>query len=399
MIPVVQTADQEGEERTVLGLTREATRATFEELLEDYDYHRPRRGQYREGTIVRIEGEQIIVDLGLKREGIVPPQDVKRLDEELIEGLQVGDEIPVYILRPWDARGHLLVSINKGLEKLDWDRARELLDSGEVFEAPVVGHNRGGLLVQFGRLRGFVPRSHVSALTRGLSPQELGTAKASMVGQTIPLKVIEVSRRRRRLVLSERLAQRAHRKQQRERLLAELSEGDIRRGTVSGMTSYGAFVDLGGADGLIHISELAWHHVRHPREILNIGDEVDVYVLRVDRERERIGLSRKRLFPDPWTRVEEMYMVGQWVEGVVTDVVDFGAFVQLPDGIEGLVHISEMAGEEPKDPREILRSGEKVEVEILRIQPDRRRMKLSMQNGVVKEVNSSAQDEDTQGHG
>ncbi len=383
----------------MLELTGERTKATFEELLEDYDYRQPRRGEYREGTIVQIDEGEVIVDLGLKSEGIVPPQDIKRLDEEMVRGLQVGDEIPVYILRTQHAGGDLLVSINKGLEKWDWDRARGLLDSGDVCEAQVVEHNRGGLLVQFGRLRGFVPNSHVSALARGLSPEQLGACKARMVGQAISLKVIEVNRRRRRLVLSQRLALLAQRKQNRERLLAELSEGDIRRGTVSGLTNYGVFVDLGGVDGLIHISELAWHHVKHPREVLNIGDEVDVYVLRVDRERGRIGLSRKQLFPDPWTHVEDTYQVEQWVEGLVTGVVDFGAFVELPDGIEGLLHVSEMADSQPTDPKEVVQPGDKVQVKILRIQPERRRMSLSLRNGAAEEVNSSAEDEDAQGHG
>jgi small subunit ribosomal protein S1 len=279
----------------------------------------------------------------------------------------------VVVLRTWNRQEGLPVSINKGLQQQDWLRAKDLVESEQVIEAQVVDVNRGGVLVQFGGLRGFVPNSHLTSIPRGLRGQRLREAKSELLGQTLHLVVLEVKPRRRRLVLSERQAER----QRREQLLLELNEGDIRTGTVTNLVDFGAFVDLGGADGLIHISELDWKHVDHPREVLNVGDEVEVYVLRVDRKRQRIGLSRKRLLPDPWHTVTDNLIPGQIVGGTVTNVVDFGAFVDLGQGIEGLVHISETpAG---KATLAELNPGSPVTVRVLEIDQDRRRIALSLQ--------------------
>jgi small subunit ribosomal protein S1 len=305
----------------------------------EYDYTRPRRGEVYEATILAIGDNDMVVDLGVKRDGIVPPKDLDLVeDDSYVDSLEVGDRVPVVVLRTWGNHDGILVSLNKGLQRQDWLRAQELLEREEVLEAEVTEFNRGGAIVPFGRLRGFVPNSHLSSLPPGLRGKRLREAKANLVGQSLSLMVIEVNQQRRRLVLSERVAN-SHRRQQ---LFQELTEGDVRTGTVRNLVDFGVFVDLGGADGLIHISELDWKYVDHPKEVLNLGDEVEVYVLNVDRERERIGLSRKRLLPDPWNRVTGNLRKGDTLQGTVTNVEEFGAFVDLGEGVEGLVHVSEM---------------------------------------------------------
>jgi small subunit ribosomal protein S1 len=260
-----------------------------------------------------------------------------------------------------------------------------LQESGEVLDAEVVDFNRGGVLVSFGRLQGFVPNSHLTAIRRGLRGNRLREAKSELVGQTLHVVVIEVNQRRRRLVLSERKANRKRRKQ----VLKELTKGDVRTGTVTNLVDFGAFVDLGGVDGLIHISELDWKHVDRPGDVLSVGDEVEVYILSVDRERERIALSRKRLLPDPWYEVTENLYAGQSVEGTITNVVDFGAFVELEEGIEGLVHISAMpAG---KRTCEELTSGSPILVRVLQVDDNRRRIALSLR-GIEGAMSQAFQD-------
>jgi small subunit ribosomal protein S1 len=341
-------------------------------LENKFRYERPRRGEVREAVILEISENDILVDIGAKRDGVVPRNDLDLLDDAYCEELRVGDRVPVVILRPRGRRDGTIVSINKGLQQRDWLRAADLMATERILDAEVVDWNRGGVLVSFGRLRGFVPNSHLTAIPRGVRGQELREAKSSLLGQNLRLAVIEVNQRRRRLVLSERKANR----QRREQALRELTEGDVRTGTVVNLVDFGAFVDLGGVDGLIHISELDWTHVNHPGDVLSLGDRVEVYVLSVDRERERVGLSRKRLLPDPWHAVTEGLDVGQVVKGDVTNVVDFGAFVDLGQGIEGLVHVSEMPTGKAT-PTE-LQPGSPIAVRVLEIEHDRRRIALSL---------------------
>jgi small subunit ribosomal protein S1 len=264
------------------------------------EYERPRRGEVHESTILSVGESDILVDLEGKRDGVVQLRDLQMLEDEYRESLEVGDEVPVYILKEVGPNGNVVASIKKGLENADWLRAQDLYENGEVVKAEVIDVNRGGVLVQFGRLRGFVPNSHLTSIPRGLRGKRLKEEKSELVGETLPLVVIEVKQRRRRLILSERVAN----KRQREQLLEELAEGDIRTGIVQNIVDFGAFVDLGGVDGLIHISELDWDFVEHPKDVLSIGDEVEVYVLEVDRERERIALSRKRVIPQHYVEEE-----------------------------------------------------------------------------------------------
>jgi len=359
----------------------------LEEFLEgeEYAYHRPQRGDIRKGVILSIGPEEVVVNIGLKREGIVPSGDLERLGEEAVSELEVGDEVPVFILKPRDQNGNMVVSLHRARLEQDWLNAQELLASGEVWEGVVSGYNRGGLVVPFGKVRGFVPASQITNFPRRLSPEQRESKLAEMVGRKLHLRVIEVDRRRRRLVFSERSGERAWREQQRERLMQELCEGDIVHGTVSNLCDFGAFVDIGGADGLVHVSELSWRRVRHPREVLQVGEEVDVYVLRLDYERKRIGLSIRRLQPEPWTLIDDKYDVGQLVEGTVTKVTDFGAFALIKEGVEGLIHISELSEPAPNHPNEIVKEGERLLLRIVKLDVRRRRLGLSLKRVLQSE--------------
>ncbi len=365
----------------------------FGSLLDGYyGFDQPERGDIREAEILQIHETEIVVDLGVKRDGIVPAQDIERMSPSLRKSLHVGDIVPVYILNPNDSDGNLIVSINLGLQGHDWDRARHLLESGELVEAKITGYNKGGLLVEFGRLEGFIPTSHCLDIPQGLSGAERREAMERLIGRTMGLKVIEVNQRRRRLILSQREAQREWRSNQKQRLLNELKVGDVVRGTVTGIRDFGVFVDIGGADGLIHVSELAWHRVPHPSDVVSVGDEIEVHVLELDHEKQRIALSLARTQPDPWDVVLETYSVGQIVEGTVNNVVDFGAFVVLDDGIEGLLHVSEMADGTLTEPYSYVKRGDRVVMRIVRIEPEEKRIGFTQRDlGITHPVTAQAE--------
>jgi small subunit ribosomal protein S1 len=346
----------------------------------------PRRGEIRLATVLQIERNEIIVDMGAKRDGFVTSQDIDRLDEKVRGSLKIGDPIHVYVINPQDADGNLIVSINMGLQQQDWDRARSLLDSDDVVEVEVKGYNRGGVLVQWNRLDGFIPSSHMVTVSSGLQGNERRDAIEGITNEKLGVKVIEVDQTRRRLIFSEREAQREWRAQQKARLLSELKEGDVVEGTVTGLRDFGAFVNIGGADGLIHVSELAWHRVDHPRDVLNIGDTIKVHVLSLDRKTNRIALSRKRLLNDPWENAMEKYHEGQQVEGNVTNVVDFGAFIALDDGLEGLLHLSEMGDGTLKEPHSYVKKSDRLQLRISRLEPEKRRVGFTQRWGTDQPI-------------
>jgi small subunit ribosomal protein S1 len=351
----------------------------FAALLEaSFAEEMPERGDIVTGIIVSVDNQGLIVSVdGMKRDGIVPRRDLERMNVEPSQ-FHVGDEIDIMILRMEDDEGNLVLSLSQAQQTEDWKRAEELLAAEGVFEGVVGDANRGGLIVPFGNLRGFVPASHVLDLPRGLSEDDRKLRMMRMIGQTISMRVIEVNRKRRRLVFSQRDAQRGNREQRKEVLLDQLHEGETRTGVVSGLRDFGAFVDLGGADGLIHISELAWHRVNHPREVLKVGDEVQVYILRLDSEGKRIGLSLKRLQDNPWASVEENYHVGQLVEGTISRVAQFGAFVSLDPGIEALLHTSQIAEPPPEDPSLVVHEGQRLVMRVISIEADKQRLGLSL---------------------
>ena len=276
----------------------------------------------------------------------------------------------------------------------DWRAAQQSMENGDILELEVTGYNRGGLLVTLGGLRGFVPASQLLKPPRQADEEGRMAELASRVGEVLSLKIIELDRDRNRLILSERAANTEE--TQAEKLLAEICEGDIRRGRVTNLCSFGAFVDLGGIEGLIHISELSWGRVAHPSDVLKSGEEVEVYVLNVDRERRRIGLSLRRLKPDPWSTVEERYHVGQIVQGVITNVVSFGAFARLEEGLEGLIHISELAEGNFLHPRNVVKEGDVVTARIIHIDGKNHRLGLSLRqvNNVQEDKSGSDSDDD-----
>jgi small subunit ribosomal protein S1 len=345
---------------------------SFEELEE------ARRGDVLSGTILAVDKQGIIVDLGLKRDGVVQRSEFEALGDD--HPYIVGHKVTVMVIKPEDQDGNLVVSIFQARASKDWDVAQAQMDAGDLYTGRVASTNQGGLIVPFGDLRGFVPASHVLNLPRGLDDETRSRHLSQMVGKELTLKIIEVNAQRRRLVFSQREAQRESRDQAKERLLANLKEGDIVRGKVSSLRDFGAFVDLGGADGLIHVSELAWRRVRHPGEILSVGMDVEAYVLQLDREGRRIGLSLKRLESNPWADAEQRYQLGQEVEGIVSRVVSFGAFIELASGIEALLHISQMGNPPPAKPEDVLAVGDTVMAEIIAFEPGRQRMGLALKS-------------------
>ncbi len=271
----------------------------------------------------------------------------------------------------------------------DWIWARQLYRDDETVELPVVGYNRGGLLVEARTLRGFVPVSHLVDVDPTLDESTRESALAEHVGRTICLKVIEYDPERGRLVLSERAAQAGPGR--RLELLSSLQPGDRVRGRVTNITRFGVFVDLGGVEGLIHVSELSWGRVRHPSDVVTWGEEIEVHVLSIDSEQCRVALSLKELMPDPWRDVEERYNVGDIVEGVVTNVVKFGAFVGLEEGLEGLVHVSELGDGHLLHPRSAVREGDRVRVRILHLDAAARRLGLTLRDVPQSDLEGDAE--------
>jgi len=416
-----------------------ANEGTMQELLEgSLEVPRSRRGDFVRGVVVSKSDTEILVDIGGKSEGVVAGREFERMGPVAIASVKVGEEVLAYVLRPEDSDGRVLLSLSRAQLERDWRKVEQLFNNGEAIERTVAGVNKGGVIVRLGRVRGFVPASQLSREHRGnpeipspareAAPEATETAEPTeapegaeavvmteapptmsegegegegvgavgadeqgaveseaggerwqhLIGEKLLLKVVEIDRRRNRLILSERAAAREWRKLRKEELIDQLQPGQVLDGRVSTLCSFGAFIDLGGADGLVHLSELAWQHVRHPSEVLQVNQQVKVQVLSVDRDRKRIGLSVKRLVPEPWETVGDRYSVGQLVEGSITKITDFGAFAQLEDGVEGLVHVSELSDRRVRHPNEVVTEGDKVTLRVIRVEPEKRRIGLSL---------------------
>jgi len=341
-----------------------------------------REGEIVRGVVVQVDADGVMVDVRTKSEGIIPRAEVDALGEE---ALQVGQEIDVYIVRIEDEEGNLIVSKQKADYEKGWQNIVDAQETGEIIKATVEESVRGGLIVNLGTYgQGFVPASHVSARR----PRNL----SKYVGQTLPLRVIEVDRKRKRVVLSHRLVLEEEKKRQREETLRSLAEGQIREGVVRRLTDFGAFVDLGGIDGLLHVSEMAWTRVNQPSEMLRVGDKIQVMILKLNLEENRISLGRRQLLPDPWREVPRLFHEGEIVRGRVTRTGPFGAFVQLPNGIEGLVQMSELAERRVGNAEEVVTVGQEVEVKILQIRAEDRRMALSLRQAAQDRERAEYQD-------
>lgn len=347
----------------------------FQKLLDEYEPVSLQRGQYVEGRVVQIDGNSMLVDVAAKRTAIIPPQDLSNISEEELAKISEGDEVFLYVLRTPVGDDDLLVSLQKGLQYQDWADAESHMEEETLLKLELLGHNKGGLIAKFGHLRGFIPNSHIPALQSIYDRNEMARQKAKMVGEELLLKVIEVNPDRKRLVLSAKAAQKERRG---ERLLElKLKEGETIQGRITNLVKFGAFVELGGVEGLVHISEIDWDHVEKPADYLSKGEEIEVLIQSVDIEKERISLSRKALLPNPWQAFANAHQGGELIEGVVTSVLDFGAFLMVEDGIEGLLHVSEMHGARDSQPADILQPGDLLLVRIIGIEPDRERLSLS----------------------
>src|SRR3990170_7390499 len=353
----------------------------MESLLNEQELNidLPQIGDIRTGVIAGVSSAQILVSIGAKSEGVISGRELDQLSTEEREALQVGQEVHVFVINPEDANGNVVLSLKRAQEQLSWENVERLVESEDVVDSKITGFNKGGLIVVVEGLRGFVPSSQISAMRRGQSTGDTPEQRwQKMVGQPITVRIIEVDRERRRLILSERAASTESRQSIKERVIDELEVGQTYTGRVTSLSDFGAFVNINGADGLVHLSELSWERVQHPREVLEVGQEVKVKVINIDREKKRIGLSLRALADDPWKSRVEKFAVGQLVEGVITRLTKFGAFARLEGDIEGLIHISELSENRVEHPKEVLKDGDVKTLRVIRIESDQHRIGLSL---------------------
>ncbi len=340
--------------------------------VPNYDITIPEfeQGDVVSGRVVRIDKDEVLVDIGYKSEGVIPLNELSiRKSVNVADEVQLGEMIDALVMEKEDQDGRLVLSKKRARFEKAWKRIEAASTAGATVEGTVIEVVKGGLILDLG-VRGFLPASLVDIRR----VQDLD----EFMGQKLECKVIELNRSRNNVVLSRRAVLEHDRREVRQRILDDLEPGKVVEGTISNIVDFGAFVDLDGIDGLIHISELSWSHVNHPSEVLNVGEKVDVKVLEIDRERQRISLGLKQTQADPWQSVIETYQMNDIVPGKVTKVVTFGAFVEIHAGVEGLVHISELADHHVENPREVVNQGDELEVRIIEIDADRRRLSLSL---------------------
>ncbi len=341
----------------------------------------PTAGEIRDGIIASLSDNQILVSIGAKSEGIISGKEFDAIPKDILATFKEGAAIPVFVITPEDHEGNLILSFIRAVEEQSWQEAEELLKSGESFESKVAGYNKGGLIVPLSTIRGFIPASQLGLSRRlsisGGTPEE---KFKEFVGESIDVCVIEVDRQRQRLILSERAASNETRDMIRDKVLEDLNIGDVRKGRVTSLADFGAFVNIGGVDGLIHLSEMSWDRLEHPSEVLKVGDEVEVKVITIDRDRRRIGLSRREMLENPWNQRVKDLKIGQLVEGEISRLTSFGAFAKLnlPGDLEGLIHISELSENRIDHPKEVIKPGDVVTLRILKIEEEDQRIGLSL---------------------
>lgn len=338
----------------------------------------PKSGEIRTGLIASLGDNEILVSVGTKSEGVISGRERDQIAAEELATFKVGMEIPVYVINPEDQNGTIVLSYVRAREEHDWLKVEEMLSTGDVIESKIAGYNKGGLIVPIGNLRGFVPASQISVMRRPEGSESPENRWAKLVGDEISVKVIEVDRQRHRLILSERSALQETRETIKDRLLDELEEGTVRTGRVTSLADFGAFVNIDGADGLVHLSEISWERINHPNEVLKVGQEVQVKIIGIDRDRKRIGLSIRQTLGDPWMIKVEGIKEGQLVSGTITHLTKFGAFARLDDDLEGLIHISELSEIRINHPKEVVKEGDVVTLRVIKIDPERRRIGLSL---------------------
>jgi small subunit ribosomal protein S1 len=362
---LVRIDTQESQGAPERDLTPEELVQAMEASLRDF-----KDGDIMEGEVVKIDRDEVLLDIGYKSEGVIPSKELSiRHDVDPNEVVKVGDRIEALVLQKEDKEGRLILSKKRAQYERAWGRIEEIMKSGQTITGPVIEVVKGGLILDIG-LRGFLPASLVDLRrVRDLHP---------FVGTELEAKIIELDRNRNNVVLSRRAFLEESQSEGRKKFLEGLQKGERRKGTVSSIVNFGAFVDLGGVDGLVHVSELSWKHVDHPSEVVTVGQEVEVEVLDVDLERERVSLSLKATQEDPWKEFERRYKAGEIIDGEVTKLVPFGAFVRVAPGIEGLVHISELSHEHVDTPESVLSVGDQVRAKVIDVDVPRRRVSLSM---------------------
>ena len=339
----------------------------------------PTQGEIRQGVIASMTPGQILVSVGTKSEGIISGKEYELIPTDELANLKLGQEIPVFVVNPEDSSGNLVLSYMRAREEEGWQIVETMVSKKDSYHSSVIGYNKGGLIVPVGGLRGFVPASQISFTRRaGMTGDTPEQRWSRMIGQEIDVCVIEVDRERRRLILSERQASSETRDSLKERVIDELKEGQIVTGRVTSLAEFGVFVNVNGADGLVHLSEISWDRITHPNEVLKVGQEVKVKVISIDRDKKRIGLSIRQLLSDPWDKKAAEFQVGQLVEGTITRLTKFGAFARLSDDIEGLIHISEISEKRIEHPKEVLKEGDSCTLRIIKIDNDNHRIGLSL---------------------
>ena len=365
----------------------------MESLLnqEGMELNFPQTGEICPGVIASISDSQILVSVGAKSEGIITGRELEAIPDEERATLKVDQQILVYVLSAEDPSGNMVLSYTRAQEQKGWADVEKMLEDGASYEGKVDGFNKGGIIVPVYGLRGFVPASQLGISRRMAVTGDTPDARyAKMIGEPITVRVIEVDRKRRRLILSERAASSETRQSIKERVIESLKEGEVYTGKVTSLADFGAFVNVNGADGLVHLSEISWERVQHPSEVLEVGQEVQVKIINIDREKKRIGLSIRALQNDPWQSKVDKFKVGQLVEGVITRLTKFGAFARLEGDLEGLIHISEISENRIEHPKEAgLHEGSVVTLRIIRIDPEQRRIGLSLRkvdSGAYKDL-------------
>ena len=391
------------------------------QLLASVEPMKPlRRGDIIDGIVMRADNDGVLVNIGHKAEGIVPPGEMRTLADGY-KAVKVGEEVLAMVIRGETAEGSAILSIDRAAGERGWKVLQNALENEEVLQGTIMGFNRGGAIVDCAGVQGFVPMSQLSSVSRDsfLNTEDTNTEDTNTedtntedsgankgdgedepdeaagsgnntpdIGRELQMKVLEVNRSRNRAILSERLVFQEQREEVRAKLIEDLRVGEVRKGRVSGISKFGAFVDIGGADGLVHISELSWGPIQGPEEVVAPGQEVDVYVLRVDQETKKIALSIKRLQEEPWETIHERYATDDIIDATVTKLTDFGAFARVENAIEGLIHISELTERMINHPKDVVGEGDKVRVKILRIEIERRRLGLSLRQADADELTS-----------
>ena len=373
--------DQNNENHTMGNNSEDTEITNMAELLEQegLGLDLPKAGEIKTGTIASISPGQIMVGIGAKSEGIIRGQEFELIPPDVFASLEVGQELPVFVVVPEDHHGNLILSYVRALEAESWEKTQSLMKEKETFTGTIEGFNRGGLLVNFNELHGFIPSSQLSFSRRaemtGDTPE---TRYENLIGQEIKLQVIEVDQERRRLIFSERAAVHESRDSIRDKVIEKITIGEVLTGRITSLADFGAFVNISGADGLVHLSEISWDRIRHPGDELKVGQEVQVKIISIDKEKRHIGLSIRRLKEDPWQEQIKELRVGQLVEANITRLTKFGAFARLTNEIEGLIHISEISDEHIAHPKEVLHEGDDVTLRIIKIEEDSHRIGLSL---------------------